>query len=210
MITRTTVTTGSTLPSAPRRTRRGLLRGAGGAAALLLLSACGTDTTDRYTSGDSGYVSGNGVAVEIPVADRDEPLAFSGTTFDGAESAVADQRGEVQVLNVWYASCPPCRKEAPDLQAIYEEYADQGVSFLGINVRDAAGPAQAFEETYGITYPSLPDTDAQIMYALRGQVAPNAVPSTLVLDREGRVAARISGAADPSMLRAMLDSVVAE
>lgn len=217
--TRETVTTGKTRepgaagttpPRAPRCSRRSLLGGAGGAAALLLLAACGTDTTDRYTSGDSGYVSGNGVAVEIPAADRDEPLEFSGTTYDGEEFAVADQRGEVQVLNVWYASCPPCRKEAPDLQTLHEEYAEQGVSFLGINVRDAAGPAQAFEETYGITYPSLPDTDAQIMYALRGQVAPNAVPSTLVLDREGRVAARISGAADPSTLRAMLDSVVAE
>src|SRR5699024_7916430 len=68
----------------------------------------------------------------------------------------------------------------------------------------------AFEETYGITYPSMPDPDAEIMYSLRGQVAPNAVPSTLVIDQEGRVAARISGAADPSVLRAMIDKVGAE
>lgn len=194
----------------PVPSRRGLLRVAAAAPLGVLLAACGTDTSDRYASGDSGYVSGDGVSVEIPAAERGEAIAFTGTTFDQEPVDLADTRGEVLVLNVWYASCPPCRKEAPDLQAISEEYAAQGVAFLGVNVRDAAGPAQAFEQTYGITYPSLPDTDAQIMYALRGQVAPNAVPSTLVLDREGRVAARISGAADPSVLRAMLDTVLAE
>jgi peroxiredoxin len=195
-------------PAAPSRRR--LLAAAGAAPLALLLAACGTDTSDRYASGEAGYVSGDGVSVEIPAAERGEAVTFSGTTFDEEQIDLADTRGEVLVLNVWYASCPPCRKEAPDLQAIHEEYAEQGVSFLGINVRDAAGPARAFEERYGITYPSLPDTGAEIMYALRGQVSPNAVPSTLVLDREGRVAARISGAADPSVLRAMIDAVVAE
>ena len=190
--------------------RRGLLRVAAAAPLGVLLAACGTDTSDRYASGDAGYVSGDGVSVEIPATERGEAIAFTGTTFDEEPVDLADTRGEALVLNVWYASCPPCRKEAPDLQAIHEEYAEKGVSFLGINVRDAAGPAQAFEERYGITYPSVPDTGAEIMYALRGQVAPNAVPSTLVLDREGRVAARISGAADPSVLRAMIDAVVAE
>ena len=198
----------STARHAP--SRRGLLGIAAAAPLAVLLAACGTDTSDRYASGDAGYVSGDGVAVEIPAEERDEEIAFSGTTYDDEPFDLADTRGEVTVLNVWYASCPPCRKEAPDLQEIHEEYLDQGVAFLGVNVRDAAGPAQAFEESYGITYPSLPDPDAEIMYSLRGQVAPNAVPSTLVIDREGRVAARISGAADPSVLRAMLDTVVAE
>ncbi|MFQ6483866.1 TlpA family protein disulfide reductase [Brachybacterium epidermidis] len=187
--------------------RRSVLAGLGLLPAAALLAACGTDTSDRY---DTGYVGGDGVTTEIPPESREEPLEFAGTTYEGEEFAAADRRGEVLVVNVWYAACPPCRKEAPDLQAVSEEYAPEGVSFVGVNVRDAAGPAQAFEQTYGITYPSLPDTDAQIMYALRGQVAPNAVPSTLVLDREGRVAARISGAADPSVLRAMLDRVLAE
>lgn len=187
--------------------RRGLLGAAAAAASTALLAACGNDTSDRY---ETGYVAGDGVSTEIPPEDRGEPLEFTGTTYEGDDFAAADHRDELLVVNVWYAACPPCRKEAPDLQEISEEYADQGVSFVGVNVRDAAGPAQAFEESYGITYPSLPDQDAQIMYALRGQVAPNAVPSTLVLDREGRVAARISGAVDPSTLRAMIDRVLAE
>ena len=193
-----------------RPTRRRLLSAAGSLTGVLLLAACGTDTSGRYGSGDSGYVSGDGVSTEIPPDDRGEPLEVAGTTYDGEEFSSAAHRGEVLVLNVWYASCPPCRKEAPELQAIHEDYQDQGVFFIGVNVRDAAGPARAFEESYGITYPSMPDSDAEIMYALRGEVAPNAVPSTLVVDREGRVAARISGAADPSVLRAMIDTVVAE
>ncbi|MFC7375961.1 TlpA family protein disulfide reductase [Brachybacterium sp. GCM10030268] len=180
---------------------------AAGVLSAAALSGCGNDTSDRY---ESGYVSGDGVTTEITPDQRTEPLKFSGTTYDGEEFSAADQRGEVLVVNVWYASCPPCRKEAPELQKIHEDYADQGVQFVGVNVRDSEGPARAFEENYGITYPSMPDQDAQIMYELRGQVAPNAVPSTLVLDREGRVAARISGAADPSVLRSMLDGVLAE
>lgn len=193
--------------------RRALLTGAGSIGAAVLLAACGTDTSDRYATGsddDAGYVSGDGVTVEIDAADRADPIDFSGTTYDGDAFASADALGDVLVLNVWYASCPPCRQEAPDLQEIHEDYADQGVRFVGVNVRDEAGPALAFEEKYGLTYPSLPDLDATIMYALRGQVSPNAVPSTLVIDREGRVAARISGAADPSTLRAMIDKVLAE
>lgn len=195
---------------APRRTRRSLLAAAGALPAALLLGGCGTDTSDRYDSGDAGYISGDGVATEIAPEERGEPLDVVGTTYDDEDFAAADHRGEVLVLNVWYASCPPCRKEAPDLQAIHEDYQDQGVSLIGVNVRDAAGPARAFEEKYSITYPSMPDVDAEIMYSLRGQVAPNAVPSTLVMDREGRVAARVSGAADPSVLRAMIDTVIAE
>lgn len=187
--------------------RRGLLGAGAATAAALALAACGTDTSDRY---DSGFVAGDGVTTEIPAADRSEPLDFSGTTYDGTEFSSADARGNVLVVNVWYAACAPCRKEAPDLKAIAEDYADEGVQLIGVNVRDEAGPAQAFEQNYGIPYPSLPDPDAQIMYAMRGQVAPNAVPSTLVLDREGRVAARVSGAADPSILRAMIDTVLAE
>jgi thiol-disulfide isomerase/thioredoxin len=187
--------------TAPAATRRVLLGGLAAGAGSLLLAACGDDTSGRY---------GSDVATEIDSADRTDPIEFSGTTFDDDEFSTADVLGQVLVINVWYASCAPCRKEAPELKAIFEDYENQDVAFVGVNVRDAAGPAQAFEKNYEVPYPSLPDTDSEIMYSMHGQVSPNAVPSTLVLDVEGRVAARISGAIDSSILRAMLDKVLAE
>lgn len=202
--------------------RRTLLAGTGTGLGVLLLAACGTDTSSRYDSGggsgggggddgsNTGYVAGDGVTKEIDPDDRTDPVEFSGKTYDDKEFSSADARGHILVANVWYASCAPCRKEAPELKKIAEDYADKDVEFVGINVRDQAGPAQAFEKNYELPYPSLPDLDAKIMYDLRGQVSPNAVPSTLVLDDEGRVAARISGAADPSILRSMLDRVLGE
>lgn len=194
--------------------RRSMLRAlAGGSAAVssaLLLTACGGSGTASSASDDLGYVSGDGTAVEIPPDERGEPVAFTGTSYEGESFDSAAVPPDLLVVNVWYAACPPCRLEAPHLKEISEEYADRGVRFIGINTEDEAGPALAFHESYGIEYPSLPDRDGQILFALRGQVAPNAVPTTLVLDAEGRPAARITGAVEPSTLRAMLDARIAE
>lgn len=199
-------------------TRRRLLAATTTGAGALLLAACGADTSDRYgggksgggDGGDKGFVSGDGVTTEIDPKDRSEPVEFSGTTYEGKKFSSTQARGSILVLNIWYASCAPCRKEAPDLVKIAEKYAAKGVRFIGINVRDESGPALAFQKKYGLPYHSLPDLDSKILFSLRGQVSPNAVPSTLVLDEKGRVAARISGAADPSILRSMIDTVLDE
>lgn len=172
-----------------------------------LAGCASTDTSARY---DTGYVEGSGVSTEIAVDKRGDAYDFSGETFSGETFALSEKRGAPVVLNVWYASCAPCRKEAPDLVKLHGTYASKGVTFVGVNVRDEAGPAQAFEQKFSIPYPSIPDRDGAIMYALRGQVSPNAVPSTLVFDAKGRVAARISGLADPSILGAMIDRVLSE
>lgn len=172
-----------------------------------LAGCASTDTSARY---DTGYVEGSGVSTEIAVDKRGDAYDFSGETFSGETFTLSEKRGTPVVLNVWYASCAPCRKEAPDLVKLHGTYASKGVTFVGVNVRDEAGPAQAFEQKFSIPYPSIPDRDGTIMYALRGQVSPNAVPSTLVFDAKGRVAARISGLADPSILGAMIDRVLSE
>ncbi|MCG7427977.1 TlpA family protein disulfide reductase [Helcobacillus sp. ACRRO] len=190
----------------PTLSRRHLVGALGALTTTAVFAACGTDTNSRY---DTGFVAGDGVTTEIDPADRGDAVDFTATAYDGTDIALADWRGKPVVLNVWYASCAPCRKEAPDLKAIAGDYGEK-IHMLGINVRDGAGTAKAFEENFAIPYPSVPDLDAQIMYKLRGQVSPNAVPSTLVLDDEGRVAARISGIADPSILRAMIDRVLSE
>ncbi|MWV58475.1 TlpA family protein disulfide reductase [Rathayibacter sp. VKM Ac-2754] len=164
-------------------------------AAALVLSGCTEDElATQYRSGDNkGYISGDGTVTEIAADDRDDPIVFSGTDENGESMDSADLAGRVVVVNFWYASCAPCRAEAADLESVNTEFAGQEVSFVGINVRDQAPTAAAFAQTYGLTYPSIVDVDGSAQLAFSGKVPPNAVPTTLVLDKEGRVASRILG-----------------
>ena len=182
------------------------------ALAVLLLAGCtpdsGSATPDDVTG--QGYQSGDGSTTTWAVGDRSGPLELSGTDFAGTAQDVADWRGDVVVLNTWYANCPPCRAEAPDLAALSTDYAADGVQVLGINRTDDAGTAQAFERQFEVPYPSLADTDGAAIAALQGTVPVNAVPTTVVLDRSGMVAGRILGLADPSTLRSMVDELLLE
>ena len=148
--------------------------------------------------------------VELGPGSRAEPVEVAGTTAEGEDLALADLRGEVVVLNLWYAACGPCREEAGDLADIAGESEADGVRFVGINTRDDAAGALAFQETFDVPYPTIVDRQGTAVLALRGQLVPNAVPTTLVVDREGRVAARISGRADASVLRTLIGDVVDE
>jgi thiol-disulfide isomerase/thioredoxin len=180
---------------------------------MLTLSGCTADDTlaDQYADGSGdGYISGDGSLTEIPVTERGEPVVFAGTDERGEPISSDDLAGSVSVVNFWYAACPPCRVEIPDLIALSEEYTD--VPFIGVNIFDGADVATSFATNFGVPYPSILDADtAAVQLAFAGLIAPNAVPTTLVLDREGRVAARISGIVrEQSILGAMIDSVVAE
>ena len=148
--------------------------------------------------------------MQTAVADRGEPVQLSGTTLTGDTLDVVDLRGRVVVLNVWGSWCVPCRKEAPTLARVSSDYASRGVQFVGVNVKDNRAAAVAFEQRYGITYPSIEDRDSQAMLALSRYAPAQAVPVTLVLDREGRVASRVIGVVRETTLRALLDSAIAE
>lgn len=119
---------------------------------------------------------------------------------------VADYKGKVVVLNVWGSWCPPCRAEAKNFEKVYQDVKDQGVQFVGINTRDTStGPARAFEKDYGVTYPSLYDPAGRLMLRFeKGTLNLQAVPSTLIIDREGKVAARTLQALSEEKLRKML------
>lgn len=185
---------------------------AAGAVALLLAACGGAGTGSAGTDdvADQGYVSGDGSFTQWAVADRKGPVEVAGTDFAGGAVDVADWRGDVVVLNTWYAECPPCRAEAPDLVALATDYADQGVHVLGINGVDDAGAAESFQRTFEVPYPSIDDRDKQAVAALQGIVPIQATPTTVVLDRDGKVAARIVGLAEGSTLRALVDEVLAE
>jgi len=181
---------------------------------LLLLAGCSADPlAAQYESGtNQNYISGDGTLTVIAPDDRGDPIAFETQTDAGEPVTSADYEGEVVVINFWYAACPPCRVEAPDLEALHQEFDGEGASFLGVNVRDQAETAAGFEKEFGITYPSVIDTnDGTMLLAFAGTVAPNAVPTTLVIDKQGRVAARFLGLIEePSTLKTIISETIAE
>ena len=214
------------------RPRAGLaMLAAVAAASALLLSGCTSDPlADQYREGSGkNYIAGDGTISEYAADQRGEPIAFSGETVEGEAFDSADTVGDVTVVNFWYAGCAPCRVEAPILEEVSQgfasgtdaadtddvasdEAADSGVTFVGVNVRDQAGTAASFEKKYGVSYPSILDVEsgsAQLAFA--GPVPPAAVPTTIVLDRQGRVAARILGQlTDASILESIIDGLLAE
>ncbi|MET7457550.1 TlpA disulfide reductase family protein [Streptomyces sp. NPDC005574] len=196
----------------PTRTRnRAALLIAGAAVATLTLSACGSGGTSGG-SGNTNFVTGtNGIAT-VAKDGRAAAPELSGPTVDGGRLDVADYKGKVVVVNVWGSWCPPCRAEAKNFETVYKDVRGQGVQFVGINTRDTSvGPAKAFETDYGISYPSLYDPTGKLMLRFKkGTLNPQLIPSTLVIDRDGRVAARALQALSEEKLRAMLKPVLAE
>ncbi|MGR0320706.1 TlpA family protein disulfide reductase [Agromyces sp. ZXT2-3] len=183
-------------------------------ASVVALAGCSSDPlAEQYREGSGkGYIAGDGTISEYPADERGEPVAFAGTSIEGDEIDSAELLGEVAVVNFWYAGCAPCRAEAPMLQEVFEQFDGNGAAFVGVNVRDQAATAASFEETFGITYPSIVDAnDGAVQYAFAGDVPPAAVPTTLVLDAEGRVAARILGQLkDASILETIVGDLVDE
>ncbi len=178
------------------------------AAALLgggLLSGC----ADKVgSSGDQGFVSGNGIINTLPVGQRKRPGPVDGTTLDGSKVALSDYRGKVVVVNVWGSWCGPCRAEAPMLADAARTLARKGVVFLGINSRNPEQAApRAFVRRYGVPYPSIYDPDGRTLLAFNGTLPPNAIPSTVVIDRQGRVAASVLGQVDKTTLFDLVDEV---
>lgn len=183
--------------------------------ASLGLALTGCATTDdnlaqqANAGGDKGYVAGDGSVSEYAADKRGEPVAFDAKMFDGSTVTAESLRGKPTVVNFWYAGCAPCRAEAPDLVALHGEYKDEA-QFLGVNLRDQQATAEAFERNFKVGYPSASDLDGAVLLALSDYVPPQAVPTTLVLDSQGRVAARVLGKADKSTLDALIKDTVAE
>lgn len=195
--------------------RRGVLTAGGVLLAGLTmgLSACAQKDSlaEQAKAGDNkNYVAGDGSVTEFAKADRTAPVALKGTLFNGNEVKPEDLKGKVTVLNFWFAACAPCRIEAPQLEALHQEFKDQGVQFFGVNLRDEKATAEAFDKTFNLTYPSFNDKDGSVLLSVSGIVPPGAVPTTLVLDKEGKVASRVLGEIEKSTLKALITSAVAE
>ncbi|MBT2543763.1 TlpA family protein disulfide reductase [Streptomyces sp. ISL-44] len=206
------------LSRAPRRrsTSGALLLTAVTVAGVMTLTSCDDADGGGKSSGSAGgnYVVGKGGISTVAKGERDEAPKLDGATVDGKTLDTTELKGKIVVLNVWGSWCPPCRAEAPGFAKVSKELADAGkdVAFVGINTRDnSTQNATAFEESYGITYPSLYDPDGKLMLRFpKGTLNPQAIPSTIVLDKEGKIAARTLIAVNETQLRSMIDPLLAE
>ena len=156
---------------------------------LLALTAC----TSLGETGDKGFISGDGLVRVVEPSDRGEPVEFSGTSLTGDPIDSADYRGQVLVVNKWWSGCGPCRSEMPMLAKASTELAADA-AFLGLNIRDAsADNGLAFMKKVGADYPSIWDVQGKAALAFAGKAPMAAIPTTVVLDKQGRVAAVIAG-----------------
>ncbi|MFF0446498.1 TlpA family protein disulfide reductase [Streptomyces sp. NPDC004609] len=182
------------------------------AAGALTLSAC----TDGGVSGggsNTNFVTDSGGISTVAKADRKATNKIAGETLEGKPLDVADYKGKVVVLNAWGSWCAPCRAEAPHLVKVAKDLKPKGVEFIGLNTRDdSKGLAIAFEKDYGIEFPSLYDPKGELIVEgfPKGTLSLQAIPSTVVLDRDGKIAARALMALNEKQLRKMIDPLIAE
>ncbi|MYM19908.1 redoxin family protein [Brevibacterium sp. 5221] len=192
-----------------RRGALGALGALGAGAGLLGLSGCSTDNDQlaKQAGSGQGYVSGDGVVTQIAPGERKEPLDLAFTLLDGKRADLKQWRPRAVVINLWYAACPPCRREAPELVKVAQKYKGRA-EFLGVNVRDQKAAAQAFIDTFAIKYPVMLDADGRMVSLLSAILPPQATPSTVVLDAQGRAAARIVGRVESSTLTGVIDDAL--
>lgn len=191
-------------------TRRLFYRACACIAAVLAASACsGTNAVSQSVNGSLGYGQGDQATTWITAAKRSAVTNVTGTLLDGSSFTLDQWRGHVVVVNFWGSWCGPCTGEAQTLEQVYRDYQGQGVEFLGVDIRDDRARATSFDRSYHITYPSLYDESNLTALHFHG-MPPNATPTTIVLDRQGRIAARHSGAILYTQLHELVGRAVRE
>jgi thiol-disulfide isomerase/thioredoxin len=161
-------------------------------------------------SSDTNYIGGTIGTTAFGPGQRPQTPQVSGVTLTGQRLSLSSYRGKVVVLNFWASWCSPCRSEAPVLDQLSRTYQAKGVQFIGVNIKDPGqANGAAYERSFGIRYPSLYDPAGQVLLAFRDTVPPAAIPSTLVIDRTGHIAARIIGSVDYTSLGKQLSALAA-
>lgn len=153
------------------------------------------------SSSQESFVSGNGLVTLIKSQDRIDAPALAGMTLSGTNYSYPT--GRVTVVNVWASWCAPCRAEIPALIALSNKYKE--TTFVGILTRDNPPTAEAFQRRFKIPYPTL--IDDSILLGFKGSLPANAIPTTVVIDKNGRVAGRILGAITVASLSELIENV---
>jgi thiol-disulfide isomerase/thioredoxin len=182
-------------------------------ALVLTTSACANDSlADQFRSGDNkNYIAGDGTVTEFALGSRPKAADWSGITESGEALSSNQLDGVITVMNFWYAGCAPCRIEMPELIELQTEFLPEGVQFIGVNVRDSAETSLAFARRIGMNFPSVMDAKTgSVVLGFTGVVTPQAVPTTLVIDAEGNVSARVLGRIDKGILTTLVKTVIEE
>jgi thiol-disulfide isomerase/thioredoxin len=180
---------------------------------VLVSSGCATDSlAEQFREGDNkNYIAGDGTVTEFALGSRPKAADWSGFSESG-DSLSSDQlAGVITVINFWYAGCAPCRVEMPELIELQDQYLSDEVQFIGVNVRDTSETALAFARQINLNFPSVMDAKTgSVVLAFTGVVTPQAVPTTLVIDSEGNVSARVLGRIDKGILEELIKTVISE
>lgn len=171
-----------------------------------LVTSCGSAEGQVGT----GFVAGDGSVTFLDPSQRTAAPDIAGRTLQGQPWSLAELRGQVVVLNVWASWCAPCRAEAPELVMAANEYNEQPVQFVGLNTRDSATTAQAFVTRFQVPYPNVADPDGRIQLAFADTLPPQAIPSTVIIDQQGRVAGRALGKVTAATLTGLIDALLEE
>jgi peroxiredoxin len=177
----------------------------------LLLGGCaGSNAVDQNSGGQYRFVSGTSAGHLIAAGDRKPAGMFAGTLLDGGTYKLAAQRGKVVVVNFWATWCPPCVIETPEFNRVYRAYRSKGVTFVGIDTKEYSHSApKAFVAHHHISYPIVADEPGRIALEL-GNIPTQALPFTVLIDKQGRVAATYLSTLAPKDLEPVLDKLAAE
>jgi thiol-disulfide isomerase/thioredoxin len=192
--------------------RRAAVGAAVAAGMVLGVAACGGGATaqDTAVGNGSSFVTGSYGTTVYRQGARPTAPQVRGTLLTGATFRLSADRGDVVVMSFWGSWCTPCREEAPALGALARLFSASDVRFVGIDIRDNPASAEAFMRTFRIGYPSVNDPNDAIALDFSGTVPPAGIPTTLVIDRRGRIAARIVGQVSYTGLKALLTQIAAE
>ena len=184
-----------------------------GVIAMAALAACSTGNDAAVYGGSFTFVSPGGqTEFSYPVDQRGTVGNLSGPDLANKDATVAlsDYAGKVVVVNFWGSWCSPCRAESDDLNAAAAALAGQGVQFLGVNVKDTREAGADFLTSKQVTYPSIFDPSMRTLLSIRGYPS-GSIPSTIVIDRQGRVAhVWLQAITDPDQLISTVSQIAAE
>jgi len=177
--------------------------------ASTVLLGCSSQAAGQTQGSGYEFTGPTRAATVLDPAGRAPAPPFSGQLLDGKPFTSASLPGRVVLINFWGSWCAPCRVETPELQSVYADVTPRGVQFLGIDVKDDRQLAAAFVAKVKTTYPSMFDPRGEVALAFRGFPA-NVVPSTILLDRRGRVAAVYTGQVRGADIRTALGLLLKE